>query len=137
MLEQPYIYLVDDDPDDTEILQEALRDLDAQVNTKVARNGREALDFLLSRKQEDVKPCLIVLDLNMPVLSGHGFIETFEKDPLLNSLPIIVFTTSNQQADIDFCKTHGIEHFVKPLSIIDLSHFAKKIASYCFSNIKD
>jgi len=82
------ILLVDDDVDSTEALAELLSREGYAV--ACAENGREALDYLAHSKP----PCLIILDLMMPVMSGWEFRQRQERDPKLKSLPIVVVTAT-------------------------------------------
>ena len=68
---RPYILLVDDDPDDLMLLSEALFSADNSIELKEAGDGRAALNFLRSLNNKATHPCLIVLDINMPVLDGR------------------------------------------------------------------
>lgn len=80
------ILLVDDDFDIRETLAELLRDRGYEVTT--AAHGQEALDIL----RTPMRPCLILLDLMMPVMDGYQFLDELAKDPALADLSVIVIT---------------------------------------------
>jgi CheY-like chemotaxis protein len=84
------ILLVDDDPAICEALMEILEDEGYEVT--VARNGREALDYL--RKRRDRPPGLILLDLMMPVMSGVEFLDAYGEEPGLPSVPVVVLSVN-------------------------------------------
>ena len=74
------IFLVDDDPDDRGILIDALQQLDARQDITYAENGVKALDMLGRHAATNNLPCLIVLDLNMPKLTGTQILERLKAD---------------------------------------------------------
>jgi CheY-like chemotaxis protein len=86
MTDERPILLVDDDFDIRETLAELLRERGYSVVT--AAHGQEALDIL----RRPLRPCLILLDLMMPVMDGYEFLDELAKDPALASLPVIVIT---------------------------------------------
>ncbi len=88
------VMVVDDDPD----IREAVQDiLSFEGYTVVqADNGREALDLLSQR--EPVRPCIILLDLMMPVMDGEELVGLLQKDPELSRLPVILVTASGRSA---------------------------------------
>ena len=107
------VLVVDDDVD----LREALCDFLEEAGYPAAScaNGREALDYLRREKL----PCLVLLDLMMPVMSGWEFREEQKKDPQLSEIPVVILS-ANVKADL-FGKSLGVEHtLTKPLSLEDL-----------------
>jgi CheY-like chemotaxis protein len=88
------VLVVDDDPDIRETLSELL---DANgYEVLEAENGQIALDVLKSTPRF---PCVVLLDLSMPVLDGREFLRRRASDPILRSIPVVVVSGSNQPAD--------------------------------------
>ena len=113
------ILIVDDDPDIRESLREVLEDEGYDVAT--VGNGREALDHL---KASSPRPCVILLDLMMPVMDGWQFRREQKQDPDIASIPLIVITaTGNRPVLID-----AAELVMKPL---DLERLFQAIERYC------
>jgi len=91
-------------------------------------NGEEALEYL--QKNEGKRPCIILLDLNMPKMSGIEFLKIIKNDDKFRDIPVIALTTSQNNFDIAECFWHGIagyvikpidyRKFVKALRIMDL-----------------
>ena len=81
-----FILVVDDDDAVRETIVEVLED--ARYDVRAARNGREAIDILRSNS----RPCLILLDLMMPVMNGWEFVRETAQDPALSDLPICLVT---------------------------------------------
>src|SRR5687768_17419623 len=111
------VLLVDDDPDDLELIQEVLKEYHQGYTFEAAHNGREALDHLLKLKE---LPCLIVLDINMPIMDGKQTLEVIKDTERLKTIPVIVFTTSSSELDRMFCNRHGVEMITKPTSMKEL-----------------
>ncbi len=113
------ILVVDDDADIRDSLREVLEDEGYQV-TCVA-NGREALDFL---KRESPRPCVILLDLMMPVMDGWQFRREQKANPNISSIPLIVITaTGNRPVLID-----AADLVLKPL---ELGRLFEAVERYC------
>jgi len=118
-IEDEAVLVVDDDPDTREALSELL---DASgLRVLQAENGKIALEVL---KRTPQFPCLVLLDLSMPVLDGRGFLKRLAKDPLLRDIPVVVISASNQPAELE-----GIEEFLrKPVRVERLMEI---IDQYC------
>jgi CheY-like chemotaxis protein len=106
----PAILIVDDDEDDRDLFCIAVHDIDPSINCIVARNGVEALQGL--RSEEFEKPDWIFLDLNMPRLNGIQCLTELKKDPSLQDIPVIIYTTSKIQEDKDKTLQLGAVHFI-------------------------
>jgi CheY-like chemotaxis protein len=120
MIEDEAVLVVDDDPYTREALTELL---DASgLKVLQAENGKIALEVLKKTQQF---PCLVFLDLSMPVLDGRGFLKRRAKDPLLRDIPVVVISASNQPAE----QLEGIEEFLrKPVKVERLMEI---IEQYC------
>jgi CheY-like chemotaxis protein len=98
------VLLVDDDPDIRETLSELL---DANgYEVLEAENGQIALDVL---KNTPRFPCVVLLDLSMPVLDGREFLRRRASDPILRKIPVVVVSGSNQPAD----PIEGIDEYLR------------------------
>ena len=115
------LLLIEDDPEDVEITRRALQEARVLNPLYVVRDGEEALEFLrhtgrYSNPAEAPRPGLILLDLNLPRLDGREVLKQIKADPGLRRIPVVVLTTSNQQADISECYNHGANTYVtKPV----------------------
>ncbi len=96
------ILLIEDNPGDVRLAQEAFKEGNIHVNLDVAMDGIEALDFL--RKKTPFSnvstPDLILLDLNLPKKDGREVLSEIKSDPQLRSIPVLILTTSNAEQDI-------------------------------------
>ena len=91
------IMLVEDDQVDTMTVRRALKELHVTNPLQHVENGEEALNFL--RNPANSQPCLILLDLNMPIMGGLEFLQIAKKDEALKGIPVVVLTTSEEQED--------------------------------------
>lgn len=101
--------LIDDDEDDQHIFLSALKELTLSIVCHVASNGRKALEHLNSGA---VKPELIFLDLNMPVMNGQQFLQLIKQDAALKKIPVIIFSTSSNPVTIEEVMELGARDFI-------------------------
>ncbi len=124
------VLCVDDDPDDRELIRSAIFNIDPEYIVAFSTNGREAMKFLLDSIETEL-PCLIILDINMPIMDGKQTILEIKKTPELSQIPIVVFSTSNHPSDERFCKQMGVEMVTKPANLKQISQEAQKLLHYC------
>jgi len=107
------ILLVEDDTVDAMTVKRALKDIKVTNGLPHVANGEEALEYL--RGQGNKKPCIILLDLNMPKMSGIEFLKIVKEDEELKKIPVIVLTTSQDERDkIESFKLSVAGYIVKP-----------------------
>jgi chemotaxis family two-component system response regulator Rcp1 len=96
------VLLVEDSPGDVRLTQEAFRDANPSVHLHVVSDGVEAMAFL--RREEPhgdaPRPDLILLDLNLPKMDGREVLAQVKADDGLKTIPIVILTTSESEADI-------------------------------------
>ena len=129
------ILLVEDDPDDVTFFQQALRDSGFRPSLHIAGDGEEALNFLRRKDKWAMAPVpdLVILDLNLPRVDGHQVLEEVKKDPRLARIPIVVFTTSSRQEDIDGAYDRGANAYItKPMSFDRLLEITAKVEDFWF-----
>jgi CheY-like chemotaxis protein len=111
------ILVVDDDADIREVLSEVLIESGHEVMT--ASNGLEALQIL----RDGWSPCMVLLDLMMPVMDGYLFLEEAKNDPMLASIPITVITAGRQ---VDVGRLEGATLVAKPIRLPVLMSLIEK-----------
>jgi CheY-like chemotaxis protein len=111
------LLLIEDNPADIKIAQRALREADHGVELVVARDGREALEYLLREGPHgspDWKPpALVLLDVNLPGLTGRQVLEQIRATPRLRTLPVVVLTTSRRIEDIQEMYGAGANSYIE------------------------
>lgn len=91
------ILLVEDDQVDVMTVKRALAEIRVTNPVLNQENGEEALKFL--RNPDNERPCIILLDLNMPIMNGIEFLHVLKQDASLKRIPVVVLTTSEEQQD--------------------------------------
>ena len=94
------------------------------------RNGKEAINYLQQTKEEHF-PCLIILDINMPVLDGKETLTFIKRHEHFSKIPVVVFTTSASELDKLFCRKFGTEMITKPPTFDNLEAAVIKLLDFC------
>src|SRR5690348_5695262 len=125
------ILLADDDPEDQEILEEEILQLEPSMHILKVDSGKEALDYLLSCSDTDL-PCLIILDYAMPVLNAAEVLEHIAGQQRIQSIPKVVWSSSKQPEHVQTCLNKGaLDYFVKPNKMAELTLITRKMLSLC------
>lgn len=129
------ILLVEDNPDDVLLTRVAFEDSRFDHQLHVVENGEEALKFLKKKGQYKnyPRPHLILLDLNLPRLSGIEVLEQLKQDSHLNVIPVVVLTTSTYEEDVLKCYKHHANCFItKPVDLDSFMSVVKLIEHFWF-----
>jgi CheY-like chemotaxis protein len=116
------VLLVDDNPDDCEIVREAWSEVPIGSEIRFLNDGHELFDYLYRRgrffpRNRSPRPSVILLDLNMPHLTGAEVIVEIKKDSCLASIPIVILSTSKAPGDIGETARLGVNGYIhKPHS---------------------
>ena len=96
------ILLVEDNPGDVRLIQEALRDGKVWNNPHVVTDGEAALDFVYRRGPftQAPRPDMVLLDLNLPKKDGREVLAVIKSDPDLKRIPVVMLTTSKEEEDV-------------------------------------
>jgi CheY-like chemotaxis protein len=138
MPELGQILLVEDNPDDYESTARSFRKANLINPLLWCQNGQDALDYLhkQGRYASDptvVTPMLILLDLNMPGLSGNKVLMAIKSDKQLRLLPVVVLSTSSDPLDINKCYELGASTYIqKPVGFDGLVEAANSLKEYWF-----
>ncbi|MEU6023771.1 response regulator [Micromonospora sp. NPDC047134] len=127
------ILVVDDDPGDVLMIEEALATSDVEKVIDVVGDGQEAMEFLRreGRHSGAHRPDVILLDLNMPRMDGRQVLGEVKGDADLRSIPIVVLTTSNADTDIISSYTLQANAYVtKPIDLDDFNDVVHRIDEF-------
>lgn len=130
MISRHTILYAEDDEDDVFMIKKAFESHD-HIQIVHAGNGLDALSILREMVQQKMSPCLIILDINMPVLDGKETLARIKQDERTSKIPIVLFSTSSSQGDQQFAKKWGVELFTKPLNYGDLEEIARMFVNRC------
>ena len=123
------ILLVEDDEVDAMTVRRALKELHVSNPLARAENGEEALAYL--RRPGQVLPCIILLDLNMPVMGGIELLQFIKHDAALKRIPVVVLTTSDEQQDKVASFDLGVAGYIrKPVDYAQFVEAVRKVDAY-------
>jgi CheY-like chemotaxis protein len=129
------ILVVEDDPGDQVLIQEAFADHGAPFTPSlvVTEDGRQALDFLYRRPPyaDASRPDLVLLDLNLPRYDGRAVLRQIKSDPALRSIPVIIFSTSARAEDIvGTYQLHANAYVNKPMNLDEFTAVVKHVNAF-------
>jgi CheY-like chemotaxis protein len=129
------ILLVEDNPNDAELTLEALKSKNLANEVIWLKDGQEALDFLYCQEayagRDPVNPVLILLDIKMPRVDGFQVLKQVKEDPRLRTIPIVILTSSREEADLIEGYNHGVNAFVvKPVNFEDFMHSVSSLGAF-------
>lgn len=130
------VFYADDDTDDLELVQEAFDKYTNNVEVVTAKDGLQALTYLQSLKENSLMPCLIILDINMPLLNGKDVLKKVKEIPHLAPLPVVLFSTSSSPLDKEFAKKYNVGFVTKPLDISQMEMITELFIDHCSDEIK-
>lgn len=116
------ILIIDDDSDDRSFFVDALKELN---NTYIAMEAEHGQDAIIKLQNLSKLPDYIFLDLNMPIMNGSEFLSYLNADVLLNTIPVIIHTTSVSPEDMKITSELGAKYYLPKTS--DLSKLPSKI----------
>lgn len=129
------ILWADDDADDIYLVRQVLDEAGHEHNVIIVSNGKEILDYL-SHLDRDEYPCLIILDINMPVLDGKQTLAQLRKHPEYKSIAVVMFSTSSSPTDRLFCSHYDAELVTKPSSYEALKDSVTTLLKQCVTTEK-
>jgi CheY-like chemotaxis protein len=136
------ILLVEDDPGDQELTRRALKHESISVDLRIAEDGEQAMEYLsragaFEDPDSSPTPDLILLDLNMPRKNGREVLAELRKDERLSRIPVVVLTTSEQEADILRSYDLGCNSYIqKPVDIDRFIESVRQLGTYWFSVVR-
>jgi len=133
------ILLVEDNPGDARLAQEALKEAKVRNNLHLVMDGEKAMNFLYKKEEfnDAPEPDLILLDLNLPKKDGREILEDVKKDRKLKRIPVVILTTS--QAEQDILKTYDLHancYINKPVDLDQFLRVVKSIEDFWLSVVK-
>jgi len=132
------ILLVEDNPADMRLVREAMLERHSTTALHWVADGDTALDYLRRRGAHAAAaaPDLVLLDLNLPGISGKEVLAEIKRDPQLGSIPVVVLTSSAARQDVlDAYRAHGNAYMVKPADYDDYLALVDRIQAYWLSAV--
>lgn len=133
------ILLVEDNPADARLTQEAFKETNVRSTLHVVRDGAEAMEFLRrnGRFANAPRPDMILLDLNLPKKDGRQVLAEIKNSPEFKSIPIVILTTSNAAEDIQHTYNHHANCYItKPADLDQFMDVVKQIELFWLSIVQ-
>jgi len=127
------ILMIEDNPADIRLTQEAFRENGIHHTLHVVKDGVEAMAYVRRENQYTgaERPDLILLDLNLPRKDGRQFLAEIKADALLRRIPVVILTTSQAETDINHCYDHHANcYMVKPVNLEDFIATIRQIEGF-------
>jgi CheY-like chemotaxis protein len=125
------IFLLEDDPDDQKLFEEALAEINSNIILTIAENGEEALNML---NRSLLEPDLIFADINVPLMNGIEFLRNIRQTPHLKDIPAIMLSTSRREEHSRETDSLGAQFFTKPSGFRELCSIIEKGINLVSSN---
>jgi CheY-like chemotaxis protein len=125
------ILLVEDNEGDILLTTEAFEESKIVNKVTVIRNGEEAINFFKGLNKKEHHPDLVLLDINLPKISGHEVLTYLKNDDTFKSIPVIMLTTSSSEQDIELSYKHYVNCYItKPIDVSDFMKAISKIEDF-------
>lgn len=131
------VFYADDDLDDLQLVDEAFSKHASNIQLETAEDGIEAIAALKQLQQAEVKPCLIILDINMPRLDGREVLVKIRQMDYYEHVPVIMFSTSSQPSDRDFAYNYNAGFITKPIDFTQLEVIVSEFVNQCTDEVKE
>lgn len=135
-MRRQFILLVEDNPDDVELTRRAFQKSNIANEMVVVRDGQEAIDYLFLKgeyagRDPDLLPSVVLLDLNLPKLSGLEVLRRLRAEERTRRVPVVVLTTSKEEKDVIGSYELGANSYVrKPVDFVQFLDAAKHLGLY-------
>ncbi|SDT95313.1 Response regulator receiver domain-containing protein [Verrucomicrobium sp. GAS474] len=127
-MENPFVLYVEDEPDDVVFMRLAFKKVGADERLHVLDDGQKAIDYLREAARAGRPPALILLDLNLPTVSGFDVLIWIRNQERLRHLPVLIFSSSGRIEDRVRAKDLGADDYaLKPMSLAHFVGLAEEI----------
>lgn len=131
----PDIFYVEDDADFAFFMENAVKEVNQDLKLSIVPNGAEALDKLKKLANDNYTPGLILLDMNLPGLSGLEVLRVIKQTPHLKYIPVLLFTTSDNPRDVKASLEYGANAYLtKPEGYDKLVNCMKSLHDFWFKH---
>jgi two-component system response regulator len=132
-MKEKSVLIVEDNPDDLELILRALQRNGMTNQLEVARDGQEAIDWLNAVAQGDpgTLPALILLDIQLPKIDGPEVLRHIRTSEKLKRIPVVMLTTSDEERDKIKCYNLGVNSYIrKPVDFNQFSEITRQLGLY-------
>jgi CheY-like chemotaxis protein len=130
------VLYADDDPDDIKFVEDSFSETTNNIELVTAYNGIDLVRYLESLKPLDPNPCLIILDVNMPLMNGKETLLKIRSMERFHSIPVVLFTTSSNDFDKNFAKKYSAGFLTKPLDNSQMKNITDQFIEHCTDEVR-
>ena len=130
------VLYADDDADDIELMEEVFKEYAGILDFVAFKNGQQLLHYLERLDPFQPQPCLIILDINMPVLDGKQTLKRLRAMKGYTEVPVVLFTTSTLPHEAAFAQHYQAGFITKPLTTVHMHVILDQMLEYCTDDFK-
>jgi len=133
-----HILIIEDNPGDVRLTREAFEETGMKFELHVAHDGEAGLQFLRSQEPYVTapRPCMVLLDLNLPRVDGREVLRQIKSDPQLCTIPVIILTTSSDRRDVLYTyEFHANCYLRKPLDLEEFTRTIHALKDFWFNRV--
>jgi CheY-like chemotaxis protein len=131
MTKTPIVFYAEDDTDDIELMQEMINHLRPEHKLVIAADGEDAVEKLKDLHANNNDPCVIILDGNMPKLTGEETVERIKESIGIRDVPVCIFSTSPADRFAQVAAKFQVKVYQKPASLKQLNKTVKELLNHC------
>lgn len=131
------VVYADDDHDDLDFVERAFADYTHTVELVSFPQAKKALEFLESLAEQNICPCLIILDINMPEINGKELLVRLRNHKHYTFTPIVLFSTSSAPWDIRFAEKHQAVLITKPITYEQMDTIMEEFIQHCSEEVRN
>jgi len=131
-----FVLYADDDAEDLELVKDAFARYSRNVEVLTAKDGSQVISYLQGLTDEEPGPCLIILDINMPLLNGKDALKKIREMQRFELVPVVLFTTSSLSQDKIFANRYNAGFVTKPLDASQMEVITELFINHCTDEIK-
>ena len=131
------VLYADDDLDDIQLVADAFSEFGGTVELMTFSNGADLVAYLRQSGSEAPLPCLIIVDINMPILNGKEALRVIRNMEHTAKLPVVMFSTSTLDSEKAFANAMGAAYVSKPLEDRQVTHIVDQMLLHCGEEIRN
>lgn len=130
------VLYAEDDEDDRMLLMETFARYYSSIELVCVNDGRKAISYLESLDLIDPSPCLIILDINMPLMDGREALKRIRNMNRFKEIPIVMFSTSSQLSDKEFAEKNNAAFITKPIDFSQMNFIVDVFINHCSEDVQ-
>ena len=130
------VLYADDDADDIKFVEESFSETTRNIELITTYNGMDLIKYLEGLNQLDPNPCLIILDVNMPLLNGKETLLRIRQMARFQDIPVVLFTTSSTEFDRSFARKYNAGFVTKPLDNTQMKNITDQFIEHCDDEVR-